>query len=192
MYPQLENQCNLTTTKISESCSNWTSPIRNERKVCYNGGENNDTTAIHGSPSRLCGEDMEKALKYWTEYLKVGPFFMFEHCPLENQRYRGGESNADVSLALGNSGDVQIELIYCENDAPSVYKEFLDAGKTGVHHFGMMPENFEKACKEYSDRDTRPLSAQLVESTGFFDTVDSIGHFIELWIIIRCTSIYLV
>ena len=26
--------------------------------------------------------DMEKALKYWTEYLKVGPFFMFEHCPL--------------------------------------------------------------------------------------------------------------
>ena len=23
--------------------------------------------------------DMEKALKYWTEYLKVGPFFMLEH-----------------------------------------------------------------------------------------------------------------
>ena len=30
-------------------------------------------------------KDMEKALKYWTEYLNVGPFFMFEHCPLENQ-----------------------------------------------------------------------------------------------------------
>ena len=75
--------------------------------------------------------DMEKALKYWTEYLKVGPFFMFEHCPLENQRYRGGESNADVSLALGNSGDVQIELIYCENDAPSVYKSFWMLEKLG-------------------------------------------------------------
>ena len=42
--------------------------------------------------------DMEKALKYWTEYLKVGPFFMLEHAPLENQKYRGGASNADISM----------------------------------------------------------------------------------------------
>ena len=81
-------------------------------------------------------EDMEKALKYWTEYLKAGPFFTLEHAPMENQKYRGGPSNADVSIALGNSGDVQIELIHCENDAPSVYKEFFDAGRTGVHHLG--------------------------------------------------------
>ena len=26
-------------------------------------------------------EDMEKALKYWTEYLKAGPFFTLEHAP---------------------------------------------------------------------------------------------------------------
>ena len=71
-------------------------------------------------------EDMEKAFKYWTEYLKAGPFFTLEHAPMENQKYRGGPSNADVSIALGNSGDVQIELIHCENDAPSVYKEFFD------------------------------------------------------------------
>ena len=67
-------------------------------------------------------KDMEKALKYWTEYLKAGPFFMLEHAPLENQKYRGAASNADISIALGNSGALQIELIYCENDAPSVYK----------------------------------------------------------------------
>jgi hypothetical protein len=106
--------------------------------------------------------DMEKALKYWTEYLKVGPFFMLEHAPLENQKYRGGASDADISIALGNSGDVQIELIYCENDAPSVYKEFLDAGKTGVHEAA-----FECTVG----------GAPLV----YFDTVDSVGHFIELW-----------
>ena len=44
--------------------------------------------------------DMDAALKYWTETLKVGPFFLAEHCPLENQKYRGGESHADVSLHL--------------------------------------------------------------------------------------------
>ena len=47
--------------------------------------------------------DMEQALKYWTEYLRAGPFFILEHAPLENQKYRGGVSNADVSIALGNS-----------------------------------------------------------------------------------------
>ena len=29
--------------------------------------------------------DMEKALKYWTEYLKVGPFFMLEHALLKTK-----------------------------------------------------------------------------------------------------------
>ena len=127
--------------------------------------------------------DIDEALKYWTENLKVGPFFMFEHCPLEDQIYRGAESNADVSLALGNSGDVQIELIYCENDAPSVYKEFLDAGRSGVHHFGMMPENYQKTCEEYLARGHEPAFECKVGGAPlvYFDTVDTVGHFIELW-----------
>ena len=53
--------------------------------------------------------------------------FLFEHAVLEGQRYRGGPSDVDVTLAVGNSGDTQIELIYGENDAPSLYKEFLDS-----------------------------------------------------------------
>ena len=30
-------------------------------------------------------EDMKKALKYWTEYLKAGPFFTLEHAPMEKE-----------------------------------------------------------------------------------------------------------
>ena len=76
--------------------------------------------------------DMDAALKYWVDVLKVGPFFVYEHCPLENQRYLGQPSNVDVTLALGNSGDLQIELIFQHDQTPSVYKEFLDAGRVGV------------------------------------------------------------
>lgn len=127
--------------------------------------------------------DMDAALKYWTEVLKVGPFFLFEHCPLENQRYRGGESNADVSLALGNSGDVQIELIVCENDAPSVYKEFLDAGRQGVHHFGMMPVDYAATVEQYKALGHEAAFECTVGGAPlvYFDTVDTVGHFIELW-----------
>ena len=96
--------------------------------------------------------DLDAALKYWTENLKAGPFFLFEHCPLLDQKYLGKPGNADVTLALGNSGGLQIELIYQHNDAPSVYKEFLDAGRVGVHHFGLMPVDYAAACAEYRAR----------------------------------------
>jgi len=127
--------------------------------------------------------DLESALKYWTEVLKVGPFFKFEHCPLSNQRYRGSPADVDVTLALGNSGALQIELIYQHNNAPSVYKEFLDAGREGVHHFGMMPVDYASACAQYK---ALGHEAAFVCDIGgaeltYFDTVDTVGHFIELW-----------
>lgn len=127
--------------------------------------------------------NLDAALKYWTEVLKVGPFFLMEHCALDNQEYRGEPGNVDVSIALGNSGDLQIELIYQHNDAGSVYKEFLDAGRVGVHHFGLMPVDYQAACKQYIGLGYEPAfkcdigGAELV----YFDTVDAIGHFTEFW-----------
>ena len=127
--------------------------------------------------------DMDSALKYWTEVLKTGPFFVVEHLAVEDQIYRGSPANADVSIALANSGDLQIELIYCEDDSPSVYKEFLDAGREGVHHFGMMPVNYEETCAEYRTVGHETAFEGKVGGSPFayFDTVDSVGHFIELW-----------
>ena len=108
---------------------------------------------------------------------------MFEHAALEHQRYRGGASEADVTLAVGNSGDTQIELIFCENDAPSVYKEFLDAGRTGVHHVGLMPEDYAAACAQYRALGFEAAFECSIGGTDlvYFDTVDTLGHFTELW-----------
>ncbi len=127
--------------------------------------------------------DLDVALAYWIDVLKVGPFFLFEHCPLENQIYRGNPSNVDVTLALGNSGDVQIELIFQHNDAGSVYKEFLDAGKEGVHHFGLMPVDYHATCQQYRDLGHAAAFECTVGGAAltYFDTLDKVGHFIELW-----------
>jgi hypothetical protein len=128
-------------------------------------------------------DDMQKALDYWIDGMKAGPFFLFEHAAMENQLYRGAASNADVSLAVGNSGDVQIELIYCENDAPSVYKEFLDAGRVGVHHLGLMPENYPEEYDRYISLGYEAAFECSIAGTQlvYFDTVNSLGHFTELW-----------
>ena len=114
---------------------------------------------------------------------RSGPFFLFEHCPLLDQRYYVKPANTDVTLALGNSGDLQIELIYQHNDEPSVYKEFLDAGRVGVHHFGMMPVDYAATCADYR---ARGHEAAFVCTVGgseltYFNTVSTVGHYIELW-----------
>ncbi len=37
-----------------------------------------------------------------------------------------------MSIALANSGPLQIELIEQRNDAPSMYRDFLAAGRVGA------------------------------------------------------------
>ena len=127
--------------------------------------------------------DLEAALKYWVEVIHAGPFFLFEHAEMMNQRYRGEPSNIDVTLAVGNSGDTQIELIYCEDGAPSVYQEFLQAGRSGVHHLGLMPEDFHRTCEAYRALGFEAAFECSIAGTDlvYFDTVAALGHFTELW-----------
>ena len=128
-------------------------------------------------------EDMQQALDYWLDVMQAGPFYLFEHAEIENPVYRGNPSNLDVSLAVGNSGDVQIELIFCENNAPSVYKEFVNAGRRGVHHLGLMPENYADTYTRYTNLGFEPAFECEIGGTNlvYFDTVDKLGHFTELW-----------
>jgi hypothetical protein len=78
--------------------------------------------------------DIHAALKHWIEVLGVGPWFLAEHVPFDAFVYRGEPSNADVAIALANSGALQIELIQQHNDAPSMYRDFLAAGREGLQH----------------------------------------------------------
>jgi len=87
--------------------------------------------------------DIEKALRHWTTVLGVGPFFYFERAPITEFTYRGQSSPIDVSIALGNSGDLQIELIQQRNDAPSMYRDFLAAGREGLQHVAYWTNDFE-------------------------------------------------
>jgi glyoxalase/bleomycin resistance protein/dioxygenase superfamily protein len=71
--------------------------------------------------------DIEKAMKFWTEIQRVGPFFYIPKVKTDWFRYRGVASPVEMSIALANSGDLQIELIQQRNDAPSMYLDHLEA-----------------------------------------------------------------
>lgn len=87
--------------------------------------------------------DIDAALKHWTEVLGVGPFYYIDRVPIDYFTHRGVPSDVELSIALGNSGDLQIELIQQRNDAPSMYKEFLDAGNEGLQHMAYWTKNYQ-------------------------------------------------
>jgi len=127
--------------------------------------------------------DLEAAIEYWIHVLKAGPFFLIKHCALEDQVFRGRPSEVDVDIALGNSGDVQIELIYQHNNVPSIYNESEPTGHVGLHHIGLMPTDYKRSRMQYTDLgyeaafQSRVSGAELI----YFDTRKAIGHYTELW-----------
>ena len=102
--------------------------------------------------SRIFGEirqngyvvrDIKSAMHYWSEIMGVGPFFYFDRMPARGFHYRGQPSPVELSIALANSGNLQIELIQQHNEAPSMYIDFLKKGREGLHHLAYWTETFD-------------------------------------------------
>lgn len=86
--------------------------------------------------------DFDAAIAYWTRTMGVGPFFLWEHIAVDQLTYRGQRVNADFSVALAQWGDVQIELIRQDNDAPSIYRDW---NSNALHHIQLAVDDYDAA-----------------------------------------------
>ena len=74
-------------------------------------------------------------MAYWAGTLGVGPFFIKRNLRFAGFKYYGADSvSPTVSIALANSGVLQIELIQQHDVAASIYQDFLVAGRAGLQH----------------------------------------------------------
>jgi hypothetical protein len=96
-------------------------------------------------PMRQVGivvRDIDKAMRHWVEVCGVGPWFYAEQLPMDEFRYKGRRYDIKVSIALANSGNVQLELIQQRCDSPSLYRDFLAAGHEGMQHWSSWPVDY--------------------------------------------------
>lgn len=89
--------------------------------------------------------DIDAALSFWTRTMGVGPFFSLPHVSYISARHRGVPSSVDFSVLIGYWGDVQIELIQQHNDAPSIFKSWLDERREGLHHVCLLVDSIGHA-----------------------------------------------
>ena len=120
--------------------------------------------------------DIEAAMRHWIDVLGVGPWYYVEHAPIEDFRYKGDPSPVHVSIALANSGRLQIELIQQRNDAPSMYRDFLQAGNEGLQHVAYWTKTFEADLARALDAGYEIGQSGHVGSPGRFAYLATQGH----------------
>jgi hypothetical protein len=91
-----------------------------------------------------------RALDAWLD-AGVGPWLLLPHLTQVGSVYRGRPTEPVVSIAFANSGELQVELIEQEDDSPSIYREFLDAGGEGFHHLAWWTEDFAGVARGAED-----------------------------------------
>ena len=127
--------------------------------------------------------DIEAAMRQWTDTLGVGPWFYAERVTTRNFYHRGAPSPVEISVALANSGPIQVELMQQRNDAPSMYREFLDAGREGLQHVAFWTTSYDDDLKRLAGRGLLPVMGGEVGAKGryaYFDTEFHPGTVVEL------------
>jgi hypothetical protein len=97
--------------------------------------------AFHFGPVMQLGfvvPDIEQAMHHWIGKVGLGPFYQIENVQYAEAFHRGLPSNIDMTVALAQWGEVQVELIQQRNDAPSIYTEFPGRKLGGLQHLGVM------------------------------------------------------
>lgn len=97
--------------------------------------------------------DIEKAMARWAA-LGVGPWFYKEDVVSTEYRYYGKPSALPkLSIALANSGDMQIELIQQRDDTPTLYIDTMKRnGECAQHVAYWTMERFDEFCSHLLEK----------------------------------------
>jgi catechol 2,3-dioxygenase-like lactoylglutathione lyase family enzyme len=113
---------------------------------------------------------LEPAIHHWVEQLGIGPWLVIDHAPVTNFAHRGGpEGGVDMTIALAQYGNLQIELIVQHDDTASTYKEFLERHpEGGLHHLGFWPTDMDAALAAAAARGFEVVTGGQVGDDGRF------------------------
>ena len=128
-------------------------------------------------------EDIEAAARAWARTAGVGPFLLAPHILIEEYDYRGTrQSGLDFSVALAQSGGIQIELIQQHCDNPSAYRDTIAKGSQGFHHLAVYCDDYDADFERYREQGFAAAVQGRLGTLRFsyIDTSAVLGCMIEL------------
>lgn len=121
--------------------------------------------------------DIHAAMDHWINVMGVGPWFYIDRVKTDYFRHRGQDAAVEMSIALANAGELQLELIQQRNETPSMYKEFLDAGHEGLQHVAFWSTSYQQLYDQSLARGLKVgHEGQIGGEQGRFAYFDSAAH----------------
>jgi Glyoxalase/Bleomycin resistance protein/Dioxygenase superfamily len=127
--------------------------------------------------------DLDAAIAHWLRSTGAGPFFLFENVHFDRSNYRGTPMDiAPHRAAIGQHGDMQIELIAPVGDSPGIWRDVVPSGKAGFHHVGLYCTAYEAERAEYLGTGAEIAFEGLMmgAKTCYIDTTKTLGFMTEL------------
>ena len=128
--------------------------------------------------------DIGAAMQHWVRTAGIGPFFVVKGLTLDDQCYRGkpAAKSIEVTFALAQAGDIQIELVEQHNDVKSAYRDLIAAGRSGFHHMALYSDDYDADLADYTRAGFEVAFSGAFAGKRFcyVDTSASIGCMMEL------------
>ncbi len=94
-------------------------------------------------------DDIEAAMRRWTDTLGVGPWFYNPDIQVTDTLYRGEPTSLRFAGAITYAGETQLELIQQLDDSPSCYRDLFPKGREGHHHVAVFADDFDADVARY-------------------------------------------
>jgi methylmalonyl-CoA/ethylmalonyl-CoA epimerase len=118
---------------------------------------------------------LEPVVEAYYQKFGIAPwhFYTYQKPFVKEMNYLGKPANYAARIALSNFGPMRIELIE-PLEGNSVYADFIREHGYGVHHFGLLTEDIQKALQE-AEATGMPMT---MDGSGF--GLDGDGHYAYL------------
>jgi methylmalonyl-CoA epimerase len=132
-------------------------------------------------------EDLEQAVENYWKLFGIGDwhFYTYGKPLVKEMTYHGEPAEYKMRVALSYFGPMRVELIEMVK-GDTVYADFVREHGYGVHHFGVLVDDMEKALAEaeaagvHMIMDGAGFGADGDGHYAYLDTEDEIGVTIEL------------
>ncbi|MHA1783434.1 MAG: VOC family protein [Promethearchaeota archaeon] len=125
-------------------------------------------------------KDIRKQAKFLEQKFNI-PKFVFIENKDKKYYYRGKETIISTEIGLSRIFNTQIELIQLI-EGECIFTEFLNAGKEGLHHFGVFVTNLKKIVNHYKEMGFEVVHEGIAagrQKVAYLDTYDILGVYVE-------------
>ena len=123
-------------------------------------------------------EDLEESANHWAQSTGAGPFVLFDHFQFIDPLHNGRSVDLNVSIALGFSAGLCVELIKQHDERPSIYHDWRVEKGYGLHHVATLATDYQAVVSSKNDSGIpTAFSAAVGEGPrlAYLDTRQSLG-----------------